>query len=80
MIIKKFEGKTEEEAIEKAKAEMGSSAIVMNMKTIKPGGIMGLFKKPYVEVTAEHPVTATRLFHLQQYHQSNNRVRLLALP
>lgn len=52
MIIKKFEGRTEEEAIEKAKAEMGSSAIVMNMKTIKPGGFMGLFKKPYVEVTA----------------------------
>lgn len=52
MIIKKFQGKTEEEAIEKAKAEMGSNAIVMNMKTIKHGGILGLFKKPYVEVTA----------------------------
>lgn len=52
MIIKKFQGKTEEEAIEKAKAEMGSSAIVMNIKTLKTGGIMGLFKKSYIEVTA----------------------------
>lgn len=52
MIIKKFQGKTEEEAIEKAKAEMGSSAIVMNIKTMKTGGIMGLFKKSYIEVTA----------------------------
>ena len=52
MIIKKFQGKTEEEAIELAKAEMGSNAIVMNIKTLKPGGFMALFKKPYVEVTA----------------------------
>ena len=52
MIIKKFQGKTEEEAIELAKAEMGSNAIVMNIKTLKPGGFMSLFKKPYVEVTA----------------------------
>lgn len=52
MIIKKFQGKTEEEAIEKARAEMGSSATVLNIKTMKTGGIMGLFKKSYVEVTA----------------------------
>jgi flagellar biosynthesis protein FlhF len=52
MIIKKFQGKSEEEAIEKAKEEMGANAIVMNMKTMKHGGIASLFKKPYVEVTA----------------------------
>lgn len=52
MIIKKFQGKTEEEAIGLAKEEMGSNAIVMNIKTLKPGGFMALFKKPYVEVTA----------------------------
>ncbi len=69
MIIKKFEGKTEEEAIEKAKAEMGSNAIVMNMKTIKPGGFMGLFKKPYVEVTAaleEVPEAAAVIKQVEQ--------------
>ncbi len=61
MIIKKFQGQTEEEAIEKARSEMGSSAVVMNIKTVKTGGFFGLFKKSYVEVTAaleEVPETA----------------------
>lgn len=52
MIIKKFQASTETEAILKAKENMGSSAVVMNIKTIKPRGIMRLFKKPMVEITA----------------------------
>lgn len=52
MIIKKFQADTETEAIIKAKEDMGSSAIVMNIKTIKPRGIMVLFKKPVIEITA----------------------------
>lgn len=52
MLIKKFQAKTESEAIMLAKEELGSEAIVMNIKTITPKGIYKLFKKPVVEVTA----------------------------
>ncbi len=52
MIIKKFQGNSELEAITKAKDELGKDAIVMNVKTIKPRGIMKLFKSVTVEVTA----------------------------
>ena len=40
MTIKKFQGKTKEEAIEKAKQELGASAVVMNAKEIKPRGFL----------------------------------------
>ncbi|MBP5532517.1 MAG: flagellar biosynthesis protein FlhF [Lachnospiraceae bacterium] len=52
MIIKKFQGNTETEAIMKARDELGKDAIVTNVKQIKPGGIMRLFKKPTYEITA----------------------------
>lgn len=52
MIIKKFQGATETEAILAAKEEMGSEAVVMNIKTIKPKGIFSFFRKSVVEITA----------------------------
>lgn len=52
MIIKKFQARTETEAILLAKEELGKDAIVMNIKTVKPKGFYGLFKKPVVEITA----------------------------
>lgn len=52
MIVKKFEAQTEAEAILKAKEELGSSAVVLNVKTIRQRGIMRLFKKDKVEITA----------------------------
>ena len=52
MIIKKYKALTEKEAILLAKEDLGPDAIVMNVKKIKPGGIMRLFKKPRVELTA----------------------------
>ena len=52
MIIKKFQAKTEKEAILAAQTEMGNSAVIMNIKTTKPSGMMRLFKKEMVEVTA----------------------------
>jgi flagellar biosynthesis protein FlhF len=52
MIIKKFQGKTEEEATVLAKKELGSMAVIMNVRTVKQKGIRALFKKPFVEVTA----------------------------
>lgn len=52
MIIKKFQGKTETEAILAAKDEMGNNAVVMNIKKIKPKGFAKIFKKDLVEITA----------------------------
>lgn len=59
MIIKKFQGKTEEEATEAARKELGNSVVIMNVRNIKKKGLAGLFKSPQVEVTValeEEPV------------------------
>lgn len=52
MIIKKFTGKTEDEAIKAAQAELGAQTVIMNVKKTKKKGLAGIFSKPYVEVTA----------------------------
>lgn len=52
MIVKKFQAQTETDAIIKAKEELGSTAVVLNVKTLKQRGIFRLFKKDMVEVTA----------------------------
>ncbi len=52
MIIKKFQGETEAEAIKMAQAEMGNNAVIMHIKTVKHRALARLFKKNYVEVTA----------------------------
>ena len=52
MIVKKFQAPTEKEAILKAKDELGSNAVVLNVKTLKQRGVFRLFKKDVVEITA----------------------------
>lgn len=52
MMVKKFQAPTESEAILKAKEELGSSAIVLNVKTLKQRGIFKVLKKDIVEITA----------------------------
>lgn len=52
MIIKKFQGKSEEEATNLAMEELGKNAVVMNVKEIRPKGMMKAFKRPLFEVTA----------------------------
>ncbi len=51
MIIKKYQAKTENEAMNLARAELGESCVSLNVKTVKQKGIMKLFKAPFVEVT-----------------------------
>jgi len=52
MIIKKFVGKTEEEATEAARKELGSGIVIMNVKDAKPKGLLAsLFHSKQVEVT-----------------------------
>ncbi|MBP3728416.1 MAG: flagellar biosynthesis protein FlhF [Pseudobutyrivibrio sp.] len=52
MTINKYTGKTEEEAMEKVRKELGGAAVIMNVKVVKPKGIGGLFKHSTYEVTA----------------------------
>ena len=51
MIIKKYTAKTEEEAVARAKTELGENIVIMNVKTISPKGPFGFLKKSQVEVT-----------------------------
>lgn len=52
MTITKFQGRTESEAIEKAKKEMGPDVVIMSVKTVKPKGVFRAFKGIAYEVTA----------------------------
>lgn len=78
MIIKKFQGKTKEEAIEKAKAELGENAVVMNVKEVKPQGLFASFKKSTFEVTAAMEENEDRidsgmaLKNVQKMHETIN--------
>lgn len=51
MIIKKFQGKTENDAIEAAKKELGAGIVIMNVKEVKRKGFFSFFKSKIVEVT-----------------------------
>lgn len=52
MTINKYQGKTKEEAIEKAKQELGPGAVIMNVKEVKAKGMLKAFKGSTYEVTA----------------------------
>lgn len=54
MKIKKYEASTEEEAIEKVKIDLGSEALILNIKKIQNRGFYSIFKKSKVEVTAAY--------------------------
>ncbi len=52
MIIKKFQGKTEAEAVESAKKELGSNVVIMNVRNMKRKGMFSFLKPQLIEVTA----------------------------
>ena len=51
MIIKKFIGKNEEDAVNAAKKELGNGVVIMNVKMINAGGIFGFLRAKKTEVT-----------------------------
>ena len=51
MIIKKFIAKTEKEAIENAKKELGEGVVVMNVRDVKNKGFLSFLKPHMTEVT-----------------------------
>ena len=51
MIIKKYVGKTESEATEDAKKELGQNIVVMNVRPVKKSGFFSIFQSQTIEVT-----------------------------
>ena len=51
MIIKKFTAKTEKEALDNAKRELGEGVVVMNVKDVKAKGLFSFLKPHTIEVT-----------------------------
>lgn len=64
MIIKKFQGKTEEDAVNSAKKELGQNIVIMNVKELKQKGILRFLKPHMMEVTvALEEENVTNGFH-----------------
>ncbi len=76
MIIKKFQAKTEEEAVSAAKKEMGENVVIMSVRSLKKKGLFSFLKKPVVEVTVgmeeESEKTSSNAFSMLA-RQSINR-------
>ena len=51
MIIKKFQAKTENDAVETARRELGAGVVIMNVRTVKRKGFLAFLKAPVTEVT-----------------------------
>ena len=51
MVIKKYQAKTEEEAVEAAKKELGDDITVIHSRNVKPKGFFAFLKKMQVEIT-----------------------------
>lgn len=69
MIIKKYQGKTEEEATEFARKELGDGIIVMNVKNVKKKGLFAFLKRPLVEVTVALEEEAERFAPIKREAQ-----------
>lgn len=51
MIIKKFQAKTENDAVEAAKNELGNAVVIMNVRKVKRKGLFGFLLPQLTEVT-----------------------------
>ena len=64
MIIKKFVGKTEEDATQQARDELGTGIVVMNVRPVRRVGFWSFLQKPKTEVTValeEEPDLSDRI-------------------
>ena len=52
MKIRRYTCKDMQEALLKVKIDLGSEAVIMSSRKVKPKGFLGLFKKPLIEVVA----------------------------
>ncbi len=52
MKLKTFQAKTMAEALDKVKRQLGRDAIILHTRTLRTGGVLGLGRRPMVEITA----------------------------
>ena len=52
MIIRKYIGANNQEAIQKVKNDIGSDALIISTKRVRQKGFLGMFKRKFTEVTA----------------------------
>ena len=79
MIIKKYVGKTEFEATEEAKKELGPSIVVMNVRPLKKNGFFSFFSPQKIEVTVaiEEESERSQKVYTPQREQQAKRVPLV---
>lgn len=73
MLIKKFQGASEQEALQLAKQELGKDVIITHIKSVKPKGIYRLFKKPMVEITAA--VDEERIYEKKSFQHIADEIK-----
>ena len=61
MIIKKFQGKTEAEAVEAAKKELGTGIVIMNVRSVKKKGFFSFLRSQMTEITVALEEESERL-------------------
>ena len=67
MKVKKFSAADNHEAMMKVRAELGVNAVILHQRKVKPKGLFGFLKKPFIEVVAavedvSSPVKAPEVF------------------
>ena len=75
MIIKKYQGKTEEEATLLAKKELGENVVVLNGKEVKRKGLFYFFKAPIYEVTVALEEESEKPIQVKPYMGENQEIR-----
>jgi len=87
MIIKRFQAKTEQEAVENAKKELGPGVVIMNVKNVKKKGLLAVFKKTMVEVTValeeereRTPIPVKSVTTPQPQQQSKSQTEVIPPP
>lgn len=76
MIIKKYQAKTESEAMEQAKKELGSGVVVMNVRSIKKKGFFAIFQPKQVEVTVAREDEDERTLLKREPQQTQPKVEM----
>ena len=56
MNVRTFQGPSMADVLAKVKQELGSSAVILHTRSFKRGGVMGLWRRNVVEVTASADV------------------------
>ncbi|MCQ2749325.1 MAG: flagellar biosynthesis protein FlhF [Clostridia bacterium] len=66
MKIKRYEGRSETEVMEKIKEELGSDALILNVRRVEPTGFWRFFKSPTVEITATNDKLFTKTINKEK--------------